>query len=84
MYRRYQILRRTQFRGMRLSGFLAWLAWLFIHLLYLVEFQNKILVLIQWGWYYFTRNRAARLIVGDMSRAPAHGDDAEGSKTRSL
>ncbi len=47
----------------RFAGFWAWLAWLFIHLLYLVEFQNRVLVLIQWGWYYFRRNRAARLIT---------------------
>jgi NADH dehydrogenase len=47
------------------SGFFAWLMWLFVHLMYLVEFENKILVLIQWGWYYFSRNRAARLITGD-------------------
>jgi NADH dehydrogenase len=50
--------------GVRLSGLLAWLAWLFIHLLYLVEFQNRMLVLLQWGWNYFTRNRSARLITG--------------------
>ncbi|MDH3445149.1 MAG: NAD(P)/FAD-dependent oxidoreductase [Deltaproteobacteria bacterium] len=50
----------------RFAGFWAWLAWLFIHLLYLVEFQNRVLVLIQWGWYYFRRNRAARLITEDM------------------
>jgi len=49
----------------RFSGFLAWLAWLFIHLVNLIEFENKVLVLIQWAWYYFTRNRGARLITGD-------------------
>lgn len=47
------------------SGYFAWLAWLFVHLINLIEFQNKILVLVQWGWYYFSRNRAARLITGD-------------------
>jgi NADH dehydrogenase len=46
------------------SGLLAWLTWLFIHLLYLVEFQNRFLVLFQWAWNYFTRNRSARLITG--------------------
>jgi NADH:ubiquinone reductase (H+-translocating) len=49
----------------RLSGFVAWLAWLFVHLINLIEFENRILVLVQWGWYYFHRNRAARLITGD-------------------
>jgi NADH dehydrogenase len=48
---------------LRFSGYFAWLAWLFVHLVELVEFQNKILVLVQWGWYYFSRNRAARLIT---------------------
>jgi NADH dehydrogenase len=48
----------------RFSGFLAWLIWLFVHLVNLVEFENRVLVLIQWAWYYFTRNRSARLITG--------------------
>jgi NADH dehydrogenase len=48
----------------RLTGFLGWLAWLFIHLLLIVEFQNRVLVLLQWAWTYLTRNRAARLITG--------------------
>ncbi len=39
---------------LRLKGFIAWLAWLFVHLLYLVGFENKLLVLIQWAWNYFT------------------------------
>jgi NADH dehydrogenase len=47
-----------------LSGLLAWLAWLFIHLLYLIQFQNRVLVLFQWAWNYFTGNRSARLITG--------------------
>jgi NADH:ubiquinone reductase (H+-translocating) len=49
----------------QLAGFGAWLAWLFVHIINLIEFENKILVLIQWAWYYFQRNRAARLITGD-------------------
>jgi NADH dehydrogenase len=49
---------------LRFAGYFAWLAWLFVHLVNLIEFQNKILVLVQWGWYYFSRNRAARLITG--------------------
>jgi NADH:ubiquinone reductase (H+-translocating) len=48
---------------LKLHGFLAWLSWLFIHVFYLVEFQNRLLVTIQWGWNYFTRNRSARLIT---------------------
>jgi NADH dehydrogenase len=55
----------AQIGRFQLSGFFAWLMWLFVHLMYLVEFENKVLVLVQWGWYYFSRNRAARLITGD-------------------
>lgn len=52
-------------RVVRFSGLPAWLAWLFIHLLYLVEFESRLLVLVQWAFMYFTRNRGARLITGD-------------------
>jgi NADH dehydrogenase len=48
----------------RFSGFLAWLIWIFIHIRYLIEFDNKLLVLTQWAWNYFTRRRGARLITG--------------------
>ncbi|NIP39525.1 MAG: FAD-dependent oxidoreductase [Candidatus Dadabacteria bacterium] len=46
------------------KGFFAWLIWLFIHIRYLVEYDNKVLVLTQWAWNYFTRKRGARLITG--------------------
>jgi NADH dehydrogenase len=49
---------------LHLAGFFAWLAWLFVHIVHLIEFENKVLVLIQWGWYYVRRDRAARLITG--------------------
>ncbi len=49
--------------GRRFWGYPAWLLWLFVHLLYLVEFESRLLVLIQWGWSYLTRNRRARLIT---------------------
>lgn len=50
--------------GLHLSGLPAWLLWIFIHLLYIVEFQNRLLVFIQWAWFYFTYDRSARLITG--------------------
>ncbi len=50
--------------GVHVSGFIAWLIWLFIHLMYIVEFQSRILVLVQWGFLYLTFNRGARLITG--------------------
>jgi NADH dehydrogenase len=48
---------------LHLSGYPAWLAWLFIHLLYLIAFDNRVMVLFQWAWNYFTRGRSARLIT---------------------
>jgi NADH dehydrogenase len=51
--------------GIHVSGLLAWLMWLFIHLIYIVEFQSRILVFIQWGFEYLTFSRGARLITGD-------------------
>jgi NADH dehydrogenase len=50
--------------GVHLSGLPAWTVWLFIHLMYIVEFQSRILVLVQWGFLYLTFNRGARLITG--------------------
>jgi NADH:ubiquinone reductase (H+-translocating) len=49
---------------LRLSGFPAWLIWIFIHLAYIIEFRNRLLVLVQWAWVYFTYDRSARLITG--------------------
>lgn len=48
----------------KLKGFFAWLFWLLIHVYFLIEFDNKLVVMIQWIWNYFTRNRGARLITG--------------------
>lgn len=47
-----------------LAGLPAWLVWIFIHLMYIVEFQNRLLVFLQWMWLYLTFDRAARLITG--------------------
>ena len=51
-------------RVVRISGFPAWLAWLFVHILYLVGFENRIVVLLLWAWNSLTRQRGARLITG--------------------
>jgi NADH dehydrogenase len=51
--------------GMHFWGLPAWLIWLFIHLLYIVEFQDRVLVFVQWGFEYLTFNRGARLITGE-------------------
>ncbi len=55
----------AEIAGLHFSGLLAWLTWLFVHLMYLAEFQNRVLVLVQWGWNYVTRNRSARLITAE-------------------
>jgi len=49
---------------LKFSGLFAWLAWLFIHLIFIVEHENRILIMFQWAWNYFTWNRFARLITG--------------------
>jgi NADH dehydrogenase len=51
--------------GFQFSGYFAWLTWLFIHLLYIVEFQNRVQIAFQWAYDYFTFNRGARLITGE-------------------
>jgi NADH dehydrogenase len=55
----------AQFGKIHLSGFVAWLSWLFIHILFLIGFRNRLIVMIQWAWSYFTYERGARLITGD-------------------
>lgn len=50
---------------LRISGWPAWLIWLFVHLLYIVQFRNRVLVLVQWGYMYLTHDRSARLITGE-------------------
>src|SRR5580692_7816856 len=54
----------AQIGKLELSGYFAWLAWLFIHILFLIGFRNRLLVMIQWAWSYLTYERGARLITG--------------------
>jgi NADH dehydrogenase len=51
--------------GFQFSGYFAWLTWLFVHLLYIVEFENRVQIAFQWAYDYFTFNRGARLITGE-------------------
>jgi NADH:ubiquinone reductase (H+-translocating) len=53
----------ANFGRLRFSGYPAWFLWLFVHLMYLVGFENRLLVFVQWAWNYVTRNRGARLIA---------------------
>jgi NADH dehydrogenase len=69
--------------GVHLAGFLAWFVWLFIHLMYIVQFQNRVRVFVQWGFEYATFSRGARLITGNAARdslmqpeaMPSRGDE---------
>lgn len=54
----------AQFGKIHISGFIAWLSWLFIHIMFLIGFRNRIVVLLQWAWSYLTYERAAWLITG--------------------
>jgi NADH:ubiquinone reductase (H+-translocating) len=74
--------------GFHVSGFVAWFIWLFIHLFYIVEFQSRLMVFIQWGIQYLTFSRGARLITGvaatDVLETPHgalthRGHEAEGA-----
>ena len=55
----------AEFGKIHISGFFAWLSWLFIHIFFLIGFRNRLIVLIQWAWSYLTYERGARLITGD-------------------
>jgi NADH dehydrogenase len=54
----------AQFGALHIAGFPAWFLWVFVHLMYLVEFENRLLVFVEWVYNYVTRNRGARLITG--------------------
>jgi NADH:ubiquinone reductase (H+-translocating) len=62
-------------KGLRLSGFLAWVTWLGVHLWYLIGFQNRLLVLIRWSFSFLTHGRGARLIT-EASTRELDGRDA--------
>jgi NADH dehydrogenase len=69
----------AQFGRIHISGYLAWLAWLFVHIFFLIGFRNRIMVLLQWAWSYLTYERGARLITGSTELpgwSQAQGDAA--------
>lgn len=53
----------AMYKGLEFSGFTAWMAWLLVHIYYLIGFKNRIFVLFQWAWTYLTFRRGARLII---------------------
>jgi len=68
----------ANFGRLRFSGYPAWLLWLFVHLMYLVDFENRLLVFVQWAWNYVTWNRGARLIAHGRERAGPRVDGSTG------
>ncbi len=66
-----------QFGKIHISGYFAWMAWLFVHLLFLVGFRNRLFVMSEWAWAYLTYNHSARLIT-----EPGEGDRAEKPKAK--
>jgi len=72
----------AKFGKIHLSGYLAWLAWLFIHILFLIGFRNRVIVMIQWAWSYFTYDRSARLITGKTAYSSRPAPDSVGHSER--
>ena len=62
-------------RQFQLSGFIAWLAWSFIHVISLVSFRNRIAVFFSWAWNYFTQDKGLRYIIGEVKK-PSHVAEA--------
>jgi len=60
----------AEFGSLKISGFFAWLAWLGIHILFLIGFRNRFIVLFEWAWSYVTYDRGARLITGNLPSSP--------------
>ncbi len=58
----------ADFGRIRFSGHTAWFIWLFVHLMHIVQFENRLLIFMQWFWNYLTRNRSARLITSNHPR----------------
>src|SRR3954471_1836302 len=56
--------------GLKISGYFAWLFWIFLHIFWLIGFRNRIVVMTEWAWAYFTHQRRVRLITGDLSSRP--------------
>jgi len=73
----------AQIGPLHISGLLAWLTWLFVHLMQLVEFSNRVLVFVHWGFLYLTFNRGARLITGSNDlHEPSYEDEAAAHSAR--
>jgi len=66
----------AEVRGLRLSGVIAWVTWLLVHIFYLIGFENRVLVLLRWSYSFFTKGRSTRLITEAAGLPPWHPDSA--------
>ena len=73
----------AEVKGILLSGFLAWITWLTVHLWYLIDFENRLLVVIRWTFSFLTHGRGARLITGEPERPTTHTELAPLASTKS-
>ncbi|HUE40074.1 MAG TPA: NAD(P)/FAD-dependent oxidoreductase [Candidatus Binatia bacterium] len=65
----------ADFGFLRISGLIAWLLWIVVHILFLIGFRNRVIVVFEWAWAYFTSQRGARLITGELGRLPGQAPD---------
>ena len=63
--------------GLHLSGLVAWLMWLFVHIFFLIGFRNRFIVIVEWAWTYIRNDRGARLITGDVEPLLERGEKSE-------
>ena len=70
----------ADFGWARVSGFLGWLLWLFVHIMFLIGFRNRLSVMLQWGVSYTTYQRSVRLITGARAQASGARDQASGAR----
>jgi NADH:ubiquinone reductase (H+-translocating) len=65
----------ADFGFVRLSGLVAWLMWMAVHIAFLIGFRSRVIVMFEWAWAYFTSQRGARLITGDVGQLPSPARD---------
>ena len=64
----------VEYGRLRLTGVLAWWFWLWIHLFFLIGFRNRLVVMIEWAWSYFSYQRGARIILGEQAGGAPRSD----------
>jgi NADH dehydrogenase len=61
----------AEIKGLQLTGFFAWLVWLFVHLMNIVDFENRVVIFVRWAWAYLSWKRGARVVVGSEQQEQA-------------